>query len=346
LCATQVEAWVQEERVVPSPSFDQANKETYDRYADSSWQEIEELAQQASERIAAAVEQVDEEALLDRSYSSGGRKLWQSIVQTAYSHKLAHFSEYYIERGMAEKSGQLWGDWVQVVSPLDPGGEWQGAVHYNAACSLALAGDSAAALRELKPAFELQPSLRPWSRQDSDLDSLHDMEDFKQLLAQRAWWDALEAGPIPEALADQFLRLVWMLREAVGRFDEKDWLQADTDYRRPAGLALHIVQTMDQFSSLAPGEHAQESLADVNWQDPDVAVFPSQAELLDYLARVESRLARFLSEADLDQAENQFPWTGSSYLSRALYSLRHSQHHLADMASELQRRGQEPPSWY
>jgi hypothetical protein len=174
---------------------------------------------------------------------------------------------------------------------------------------------------------------------------LHDTTEFKALFAPSYWWQALEANPQAEALAEQFLRTLFMLRTAIETFSEKAWYEGETNYQRPAGLALHIVQTMDFYSTRKPGEASSDALAQVNWQVRDSSKLPSQEDIFRFLDRVEERLANFIEEVDLGAEETMFPWTGATLLSRAMYSLRHAQHHLADMAMELQRRGLTPPDW-
>ena len=49
--------------------------------------------------------------------------------------------------------------------------------------------------------------------------------------------------------------------------------------------------------------------------------------------------------ADLMVPEAVFPWTGPVVLSRAIYILRNTQHHLSEMSLELTRRGYRSPDW-
>ena len=60
--------------------------------------------------------------------------------------------------------------------------EWRGTTKYNLACYYALEGDVQAAIGILTEAFELNPKLLPWAEQDTDLDSLRALEEFKALL--------------------------------------------------------------------------------------------------------------------------------------------------------------------
>ena len=60
---------------------------------------------------------------------------------------------------------------------------------------------------------------------------------------------------------------------------------------------------------------------------------------------IESKLERWITETDLSSEENVYPWTGSIKLSRAIYILRNTQHHLSEMSLELTRRGYKSPEW-
>jgi hypothetical protein len=52
-----------------------------------------------------------------------------------------------------------------------------------------------------------------------------------------------------------------------------------------------------------------------------------------------------LHSTDFLSQEQQFPYTGPIILGRAMYLLRHNQHHLAEMCLELTRRGFQSPGW-
>ena len=67
--------------------------------------------------------------------------------------------------------------------------------------------------------------------------------------------------------------------------------------------------------------------------------------MLGYLARVNARLETWLAATDFLAPETVYPWTGASVLSRAMYLLRHCQHHVAELYLELTRRGLPCPEW-
>jgi hypothetical protein len=345
LRTTRIHTWIHGGELDPVPQYEDANPGIFEQFSKNSWEEIEAFAEAIHVKVIETVQDLDEAALSGPSLESEERKLWDAILGVAYTHKLSHYTQYYIEHEQKHVAAQLWKEWVELVSPLDAGPDWQGGVHYNAACSLALTGDRDGALEALKLGLELRPGLKGWSRLDSDLAALHDESGYKQLFAPAYWWRALEASPQVEALADQFLRALLMLRDAVRTISEDEWRKGDSLYQRPAGLALHIIQSVELYSATKLGESSEDPLTQINWQERESSKLPSPAQLLTYLDQVEQKLANFLVGCDLQAREERFPWTGLTVQSRVLYSLRHAQHHLADLAMELQHRGYKPPDW-
>jgi len=250
----QVEAWVRGQTIEAAPQFDQANRKIYDDYSKLGWDAIEAFAKQAHERMRASLELLDEAQLAGPAIGAAAQPFWQNSLGSFYSHKLLHYSDYCLKHGRPGAAGKLWGEWAERVAPLDEGAQWQGSVRYNAACSQALAGDREGALESLRLGLEQNPGLKFWSRRDSDLAILHDDPRYRELVAAPYWWEALEAGTLAEALADQALRQLSVLREAVVGCPPEQWRSGEAPHERPAALALHLIQTIDLFSTLKPGE--------------------------------------------------------------------------------------------
>jgi hypothetical protein len=333
-----------EEGPLTPSHYEDANAECFQQYCEVPWQEVQELADAAHAELAEFVRATKEEILVaPEEDREDGRRLWVNIIGVGYTHPLSHLATYFTEHGHPDEAGRLWKEWGQLVSPLDEDEDWQGLVSYNMACSLALSGLNDQAVVELRRALKLRPSLTSWSRQDSDLTSLHAMPEYRELYAPTHWWRAIDAGPESEALADQFMRTFIMLRGAVEAFPIEEWRKGDTPYQRPVGLALHALSSTHGYCAQKPGESFDRP--DVSWEEKDSSKLPSQEELLSYLDRVERAMAGFLAEADLAAAEELFRWTGSTLFSRAGYVLRHTQHHLAEMCLELHRRGLKAPDW-
>ena len=343
--AKRLTAMALRQEAPPTPGgFEGTNAACFQRFCKCSWDEIEAYAELALTQLIDAVRSLEEKALVVPAPGSGENALWRDIVNTGYTHSLVHIAECYIAQGQAAKAGKLWADWGLRVAPLDGNADWQGSTRYNVACGLALAGNPQQALSELREALRLRPSLTSWSRRDSDLISLQVLPEYRELYAPAFWWKAMEAGPQAEALADQFVRTLWMLREAIQAFPAEEWRKGDTPYQRPAGLALHVLASARDYCALKPGD-AEPADRFADWEGKDSSKLPSQADMLAYQHEVAQRLAHFLTEADLMAAETQFRWTGSTLLGRAAYVLRHTQHHLAEMCLELHRRGLRAPQW-
>jgi len=329
----------------PAPHGEQANRACFDRYCNCSWDEVQAYAEESHADLLAAVRGLPEEALSQPFPGGRNQPVWRDALGTGYTHVQMHLAEYYTTHGKAEKAGELWQAWGERVAPLDQDPEWQGLVHYNVACGLALGGDPEAAVEELRQAIKLRPSITTWSRQDPDLSSLRGLTAYKELYAPAFWWEALEANPQAEVMADQFMRALGMLRRAIKAFPAQEWRTGDTPYQRPAGLAVHVLESTDDYTALNTAQSAERGDLGVDWGVADSSKLPSQEKVLAFLDDVERHVAEFLAEADLSAAEEMFRWTGSTLLSRAIYTVRHLQHHLAEMCYELHCRGIQAPDW-
>jgi hypothetical protein len=130
-----------------------------------------------------SVQEMDEQTLDSTEVWPGreARPAWQSLVGVAYTHPLTHVATYQAERGRGERTLLLWQQAVEVLGALDQGDDWQGLMHYNSACILALARRSDQAVHELRQALQLRPALTEWSKQDGDLQALRERDDFQAL---------------------------------------------------------------------------------------------------------------------------------------------------------------------
>ena len=154
----------------------------------------------------------------------------------------------------------------------------------------------------------------------------------------------------PEAVSssviEQFNRGIAMFREAILAFPEDNWKMGETDYLRPVGVAYHVVETIQFYTGDLPADQFKwGGRFGVDWESPESGKLPSQPELLGYLDEVWSIARGWIASHDLTHAEEIFTWTGKTLLSRMGYVLRHTQHHTAEMALELTKRGYQAPDW-
>ena len=145
---------------------------------------------------------------------------------------------------------------------------------------------------------------------------------------------------------DQYQRALKMFREAIMEFPADEWRKGDIDYLRPAGVAYHVVESIDFYT----GNESADKFTwggrfDVDWEDTHSDLLPDQEQLITYLDEVEDKLQEWFRKTDLLAVETVFPWTGSLILGRAIYNLRNIQHHLSEMSLELTRRGYQSPEW-
>jgi hypothetical protein len=176
---------------------------------------------------------------------------------------------------------------------------------------------------------------------------VYNMVGFGVLSSQIAGEEVVMAQDrIAEALSDQFTRAWGMFREAVLAFPADEWRKGEMDYLRPAGVALHVVETADFYAGdQSADEFPWGGRFGVGWEDRRSERLPTQEQLIGYLDEVEKKVEAWLRSTDFLSQEQQFPHTGPIILGRAMYLLRHNQHHLAEMGLELTRRGFQGPGW-
>ena len=152
---------------------------------------------------------------------------------------------------------------------------------------------------------------------------------------------------ISGALRRQFQRAFHILRDAMQQLDDLQWPAGEVDWLIPARQVLHGLSSVDFYSRPAPVFGLSKKQF-VDWEKASPDELPTRAEMLEYLEKIalttDAWLAS-LSDAQLLVEETQFAWTGRSILDRAMYCLRHLQHHTAIVNSELRRRGLKRGEW-
>jgi len=144
---------------------------------------------------------------------------------------------------------------------------------------------------------------------------------------------------IAASLIDQFDRVWQTLRSALSRLDEEQFHAGDIDFLTPRNLAYHTIETADFYSSEGP---------------PDTFAWghfkaESKQDMLRYADEVQAKVRRWCQGQADDQwltEQSQWKWTGRTVLDRALYNLRHTQHHTAQINAELRRRGLPRGEWH
>ncbi len=151
---------------------------------------------------------------------------------------------------------------------------------------------------------------------------------------------------ITEIILNQYQRAFKMFREAVMAFPAEEWRKGEFDYFRPAGVAYHVVESIDCLCGDQPvDKFVWGGRFGVDWEDKNSDRLPDQVQLLTYLDEIYDKMLAWFRKTDLLEVETLFPWTGSLILGRAIYNLRNIQHHVSELSLELTRRGYKRPEW-
>jgi tetratricopeptide (TPR) repeat protein len=173
-----------EDRSQPE-DIDAENALIWSEYSDRSWEEVLRALCSGHRRLMDNLQalSVDDLHDADRFESQKGQPLWRSVAGNECTHPTMHLAEAYVRRGHADRAAKMMEGLAADLARLDDSPRWVGVVRYNLACYLALAGEKDRAIELLREALRLHPGLTDWSRQDTDLISLHGLPEYERLYA-------------------------------------------------------------------------------------------------------------------------------------------------------------------
>jgi tetratricopeptide (TPR) repeat protein len=154
---------------------DSQNEVVFKTYRDTPWDDVERMLAESIISIKTALGQANLDDLqnpaLDPWHS--GRAPWKTAIGNGFTHPIIHLVGYLVAHGQKAQALQLQKVANDTLLTLDDDPDWKGLTLYNLACVQALAGEHDQALEGLQEAFKLAPRLIEWSKQDTDLVSLH-----------------------------------------------------------------------------------------------------------------------------------------------------------------------------
>ncbi len=153
------------------------------------------------------------------------------------------------------------------------------------------------------------------------------------------------------SLKDQWARTWKMWEELIHSIPDDEWRKGDVDYLIPARHLVHVMHADDAFTGDTPFDQYDRlkwfGVRKGEWETVPEEL-PSKetalATLADTRATFEERLTK-LDDAALLEPEKAHPWAGQTRMSKLLYNLRHTQHHLGEVNAELIRRGIQGVGW-
>jgi hypothetical protein len=159
------------------------NDQAFEANRHRSWAEILDDSERAYNDLVAKVAEMSDEELTDpkRYEWLEGEPLWTNVRGNGYDHPEGHIGQFYIDRGERTHGLEMLREVTETTIRLDPSPQTRGTAIYNLGCFLALNGEAAQAIDLVRESFGLRPDLVEWSKQDSDLNSLRDLPDFKAL---------------------------------------------------------------------------------------------------------------------------------------------------------------------
>lgn len=168
----------------PDDKVDSENAVIFETYRQQSMDEVLVYSKKIRAALHGAVRALSEEDLNDPTLLPwlDGTPLWRRVAGSGYTHPMIHYATYWTRHGQAALATSMQELGFARLIALDDSPTWLGTNLYNLACQYALNGKREKALALLTESLSLQPALRVWSAQDSDLALLHEDPAFLALI--------------------------------------------------------------------------------------------------------------------------------------------------------------------
>lgn len=157
-----------------------------------------------------------------------------------------------------------------------------------------------------------------------------------------------ETKSIAESVVEAF-SLIWdMYTEAIETIPKEHWRAGEIDYLIPARQVYHAIEAADFYSGSEAEGLKLGYRFNANWEKTPPERLPTQEGMIEYHEEMREKIGGWLRGMDdsvLLSREDEYPWTGSTILSRALYLLAHYRQHMGEINAELRRRGLPRIKW-
>ncbi|HMA34474.1 MAG TPA: DinB family protein [Chloroflexia bacterium] len=167
-----------------SPEEAAYNAQVFAEQRDRPWSDLLADAARVDAAFIAGIESCTEVDLAqpERFPLRGGRALAILVLSHGYQHPIEHFAQFYQDRGDLARAAAVQQAAVATIAEIFGESEaWSFAI-YNLGCFYAKTGQARLALDAVGQALAVNPGLREWAGQDSDLVSLHDDPAFQALV--------------------------------------------------------------------------------------------------------------------------------------------------------------------
>jgi hypothetical protein len=155
---------------------------------------------------------------------------------------------------------------------------------------------------------------------------------------------------LKESLIRQYVASWTMLRAAINNVDDKRWHKGKGKWHF-SETAYHIVETIQFYNREDPEGMRWGGRAGFSWddvKDVETQVLPRITKDLvrSYLDDVEEEVRNTIEHMPLRKMDEKdgFHWFGSVF-EKYLYLLRHTMHHVGELARTLREWELEPARW-
>ena len=160
--------------------------------------------------------------------------------------------------------------------------------------------------------------------------------------------DAIESGSIRLVLKSQYHAGLAMLRESIERCPDDLWQRSpprnafwQVAYHALFFTHLYLMRDESAFRPWAEHQTANQNPDGIPGPPDPASALPlipepyTRAQVLTYWGICDRMVDAAVDDLDLHSAESGFPWYKMSKLEHQLVSLRHVQHHAAQLADRL-----------
>jgi hypothetical protein len=167
-------------------NYNAHNAEDYPRKKHLSWPEMLNLLKTTFNTLSRLIQEfpINESDLTREEWEkwTGGRTLQRAVLGSTISHSVYHFTQFFLDHNRVADMEAIVQTAADMLTPYEP---VQATIYYNVACYYALHDQAEKAVPLLRDSFTKNASLRDWSQQDTDLDSLRTHPDYLALLVSQ-----------------------------------------------------------------------------------------------------------------------------------------------------------------
>jgi len=171
----------------PAPAVSKDTKEQNAKFFEEAHHlpasSVLDTGRRSWDAFIAAMEACSDEVLLKPRIRYPEEALWQMVPGHTYFHLAEHLGYWHADRGEdgAAEDAAKWGHHLATSTFTED--KSTGIADYNLGCFYAVRGRAEEAMPYLRRGMELNPSLREWAKQDTDLDPIRSTPEVARLLA-------------------------------------------------------------------------------------------------------------------------------------------------------------------